>query len=129
MKLGTAPAIAPGQIDNLMEYNWPGNVRELENAVERALILFDGEQLIFENFTASSQKNSPAAQIATLGLSSYNLDEAMSTHIKQVLKITQGKIHGPGGAAELLEINPMTLRHRMKKLKIAFGRKHKKLQH
>ncbi|MFP4035389.1 MAG: helix-turn-helix domain-containing protein [Desulfovermiculus sp.] len=29
-------------------------------------------------------------------------------------------MHGPNGAAELLEIHPNTLRHRMKKLGISF---------
>jgi len=30
-------------IDLLMAYHWPGNVRELENAIERALLLADGD--------------------------------------------------------------------------------------
>ena len=51
------------------------------------------------------------------------LDQAMSRHIENVLKITKGKVHGPGGAAELLAIKPNTLRARMDKLGIRFGRK------
>jgi hydrogenase-4 transcriptional activator len=47
----------------------------------------------------------------------------MSLHIGKVLKMTNGKIHGPGGAAELLGINPNTLRGRMGKLGIMYGRK------
>lgn len=43
-------------------------------------------------------------------------------YIRRVLKMTGGKIHGPEGAAEILKINPNTLRTRMKKLKIPFGR-------
>jgi transcriptional regulator with GAF, ATPase, and Fis domain len=34
------------------------------------------------------------------------------------LKKTMGKIHGPGGAAELLDIHPNTLTFRIKKLGI-----------
>ena len=49
------------------------------------------------------------------------LDAAMAAHIRNVLEHCRGKISGPGGAAELLEINPSTLRKRMKKLKIRFG--------
>jgi Nif-specific regulatory protein len=30
-------------IDLLMAYHWPGNVRELENAIERAVLLADGD--------------------------------------------------------------------------------------
>ena len=44
------------------------------------------------------------------------LSEAMSIHIQRALKLTNGKIEGAGGAAELLAINPSTLRSRMKKL-------------
>ena len=42
----------------------------------------------------------------------------MVRHIRRVLDMTGGKIHGPGGAGELLGINPSTLRSRMKKLGI-----------
>jgi DNA-binding protein Fis len=42
-----------------------------------------------------------------------------------VLLKTQGKVHGPDGAAAVLGINPSTLRNRMKKLGIDYGRKSK----
>ena len=35
--------IATPAIDMLMSYHWPGNVRELENAVERAVVICDGQ--------------------------------------------------------------------------------------
>lgn len=49
-------------------------------------------------------------------------DQVMGRHIRNVLKMTGGKVEGPGGAAELLGLNPGTLRHRMRKLGIPFGR-------
>ena len=52
-----------------------------------------------------------------------NLDELMSRHISKVLKMSKGKIHGPGGAAELLGVQPNTLRLRMDKLAIRYRRK------
>jgi transcriptional regulator with GAF, ATPase, and Fis domain len=51
------------------------------------------------------------------------LDELMSLHISTVLKMTNGKIHGPGGAAELLGLEPNTLRARMDKLGVNYRRK------
>ena len=33
-----------------------------------------------------------------------------------------GKVHGPGGGVELMGINPSTLRNRMDKLGIHYGR-------
>lgn len=33
----------------ILQYRWPGNVRELENAIERAVILADGDEITPEN--------------------------------------------------------------------------------
>ena len=54
---------------------------------------------------------------------SINLDAVVSSHIRRVLEITRGKVHGKGGAAELLGINPSTLRNRMNQLRIPYGKK------
>ncbi|MCP3891680.1 MAG: sigma-54-dependent Fis family transcriptional regulator [Desulfobulbaceae bacterium] len=39
LKLPSVPSLAPGAIDQLLDYDWPGNVRELQNIIERALII------------------------------------------------------------------------------------------
>src|SRR2546421_1565668 len=45
-RYGLAPrTIAPAALRRLVEYEWPGNVRELRNAVERAMIMAEGEEL------------------------------------------------------------------------------------
>jgi DNA-binding NtrC family response regulator len=45
-KYGLRPRpIAPAAMRRLVEYDWPGNVRELRNAVERALVLAEGDEL------------------------------------------------------------------------------------
>ena len=44
----------------------------------------------------------------------------MVRHIRRVIKSTGGKIHGAGGAAEILGIKPNTLRARMDRLGIPF---------
>ena len=112
LKLPSIPTLAPGAINVLMDYHWPGNVRELQNIVERALILSPQGPLSFDRIIHPSKEkittpSSPITQTDTL-------DEVIAGHIKQVLKKTDGKIHGPGGAAALLGINPSTLRNRMK---------------
>jgi transcriptional regulator with GAF, ATPase, and Fis domain len=53
------------------------------------------------------------------------LDALVKRHIQHVLKLTGGKIHGPGGAGEVPGVNPDTLRYRMKKLGIPFRKKKK----
>jgi transcriptional regulator with GAF, ATPase, and Fis domain len=53
------------------------------------------------------------------------LDALIKHHIERVLQLTGGKIRGPGGAGEILGVNPDTLRSRMKKLGIPFLKKKK----
>jgi len=123
-ELGIAipPAIAPGALERLMNYGWPGNVRELENLVERELIRHRGGQLRFDFLLPGEKGDETQTVMEIKGSGQLNLDEAMFLHIGKVLKMTKGKIHGPGGAAELLGINSNTLRGRMNKLGIMYGR-------
>jgi transcriptional regulator with GAF, ATPase, and Fis domain len=121
LKMNETPRLAPGAIDDLMAYDWPGNVRELENLVERAMILHRGEALKFDDLGTTlrtrTEMATPPADDKT-----FDLDTVVSRHIRRVLDMTKGKIHGPGGAGELLAVNPNTLRYKMKKLGIPFGR-------
>jgi len=122
LKLGTAPILANGGIETLMAYNWPGNVRELENVIERAMILHRSSPLRFDDLgfspvELSTMAASPAKEITL------ELDTLIKNHIQRVLKLTGGKIHGPGGAGEVLGVNPDTLRYRMKKLGISFRKR------
>ena len=50
------------------------------------------------------------------------LDDAIRSHIEHALLRCRGRIEGPRGAAALLGINPHTLRARMRKLGIDWGR-------
>jgi transcriptional regulator with GAF, ATPase, and Fis domain len=114
LKLTERPVLAAGAIERLMAYDWPGNVRELENLIERALIQTRGDMLSFETLSAPQvpvDRDLPP------------LDEMTVQHIKQALERAGGKINGQGGAAQILGIHPNTLRHRMNKLGIPYGKK------
>ena len=132
MKMERLPSLAPGALDQLLAYRWPGNVRELENAVERELILSRGERLLFSDIDEMRTKTSrPIFNSMFTGETpkqeeSMSLDQAMARHIGRALAMAGGKVEGKGGAAEFLDINPRTLRHRMKKLGVPFGRAMKK---
>jgi len=117
LKLPDIPVIAPHAIEALMTYTWPGNVRELANIVERALILNPQGPVDFGSLGSAQ----PHATVSApeMAPATYNLDDAMSSHIRKAVEKANGKIHGEGGAAELLGINPNTLRSRMKKLGIS----------
>src|SRR6185295_6138919 len=43
--------VTPEALVLLEQYRWPGNVRELRNAIERAMLLTDREQLGAEDFS------------------------------------------------------------------------------
>jgi transcriptional regulator with GAF, ATPase, and Fis domain len=121
LKLSGTPRTVPGAIDRLSAYNWPGNVRELENVVERELILNRKGPLNFEGMRMQ-QHDRGLTESPIQEAYFPKLDEIMSRHIRRALKTTKGRIHGPAGAARLLGINPSTLRSRMKKLGIEYGR-------
>ena len=120
LKLPAVPVLSNSAVDILMEYEWPGNVRELENVVERALILNRDEKINFDHLKRTDKKGVSANSDISSEVD--NLEEIISRHIEKVLKKTNGKIHGTGGAAELLGINPSTLRNRMNKLGIDYGK-------
>jgi len=119
------PSPTPEAIDRLMAYHWPGNVRELENAVERSLILNPGDRLFFNEIgTRLVQKPPEGRHPRAPGPDdALALDEAMACHIRRVLDMCGGRVEGERGAARLLNIKPSTLRKRMGKLGVPFGRK------
>ena len=126
MKAARIPSLAPGALDRLMQYNWPGNVRELENAVERELIVSKGALLSFNDLDTKLQAATPARPELGCGATGGNpleLDAAMSRHIKEVLSLCHGRVEGENGAALRLNVHPSTLRKKMNRLGIAFGRR------
>jgi len=120
MNLPHRPAPAPGALEKLADYDWPGNVRELQNIVERALIVSGGRPLEFQGFHTPGMAQNPTLpahedRVATL-------DEVTEAHIRTTLERTRGRIGGKGGTADLLGLHPSTLRSRLKKLGIPYGR-------
>ena len=129
MNLRSNPVLAPGSLERLQAYDWPGNVRELENIVERELIRSQkkdpGEPMRFDSVghPLMVPKAAPATRPMAAGDPSLDLASMERAHIINVLQLAGGKVQGQHGAADVLGINPSTLRHRMRKLKIPFGRK------
>lgn len=99
--------IPDSEMKNLLDYDWPGNVRELENVIERGVIMSPGTTFRTPKLASYSQDS--------IEKSGATLAENEKQHILWALAKTNWKISGPGGAAELLDINYGTLRSRMKK--------------
>jgi len=99
----------------MMAYNWPGNIRELEHLIERSVLLAKGT-VIEEILLPTVGKKTEATVPEETALKT--IAENEKDYIISVLKKCNGRIWGPGAAAEILNINPSTLRSKMKKLGI-----------
>ena len=123
LKLPVLPELADGAKTRLLEYDWPGNVRELENVIEHEMILNRKGPLTFNNL--SGDEGRKVASISDLSVKPITFDEMSVHHVTRVLREAKGKVEGANGAAEMLGVNPSTLRSRMKKLGIQYGRKYR----
>ncbi|MBN2196867.1 MAG: sigma 54-interacting transcriptional regulator [Polyangiaceae bacterium] len=131
-RIGGVP-LAPSQadIDRLLGYDWPGNVRELAAVVERAAILGDGRRLdIAGSLGIRTTSVAPPPPLQTGSMERnyageqplLSLDAAITRHIEAALERSGGRVEGPRGAAVLLGLNPHTLRSKMRRLGIRWGR-------
>jgi formate hydrogenlyase transcriptional activator len=103
--------VSQKSMDSLVRYDWPGNVRELQNIVERAVVLASGPIVQIDKAMMRSGETAQESAVDTL-------ENAERNHILRALNETRWVVHGKKGAAELLGINPSTLRSRMEKLGI-----------
>lgn len=109
--------LSPEVLARLMNYHWPGNVRELEHLIERSVLFAKGSE-IKDVFLPAFQPKSYAAIEKADTHTLKTIDENSRDHILAVLKNCNGRISGPGGAADILEVPPSTLHSKIKKLGI-----------
>jgi transcriptional regulator with GAF, ATPase, and Fis domain len=109
----TIDSIPQDVMQAFQAYSWPGNIRELQNVIERAVIVARGNVLhVDEPLDAAATETTPLEHVrSTLG-------EVERRHILRTLEEANWKISGEGGAADVLDLNPSTLRARMRKLGI-----------
>lgn len=94
----------------LLEYYWPRNVRELENAIERALVIGNNEEIKVEDLPIQ-----PESIPDKIPKTYMTLAEIEKRAIEKVFKDVQGNIDT---AAKLLGISPNVLRNKLKKIGI-----------
>jgi formate hydrogenlyase transcriptional activator len=104
-------------IHTLQGYHWPGNIRELKHVIERAVISSSGPTLRLADSLEKLPDTTPRKKDALKPMA-----EMECEYILRVLDKVGWKVEGKSGAAEVLDMNPGTLRSRMKKLGI---RRHK----
>ncbi|HEX8016667.1 MAG TPA: sigma-54 dependent transcriptional regulator [Flavobacterium sp.] len=109
-------AISSPALAQLMQYDWPGNIRELEHLIERNVLLAKTNEI--EKFDLPLHTVSPLQENSG---KLKTMEEMEKEHIMTALQNCGGKVSGPGGAAELLNLQPQTLYSKMKKLGIKQG--------
>src|SRR6266403_177758 len=103
-------SIPAAAMRKLSGWHWPGNIRELENFIERSVILTRGTAL-----------QAPIAELGNNGRTVPVMDTREANErdeIVRILKVTNGRVAGPDGAAARMDIKRTTLISRMKKLGI-----------
>src|SRR3954454_19473752 len=95
--------VSPEAMNLLQQQIWVGNVRELENAVERAMVVAQEPEIREQDFVFKIAPASGPPQ---------SLDEMEKSHILRVLESCS---FNQTRAAEILDIDRVTLHHKLKK--------------
>jgi len=103
-------AITEEALAALTSYAWPGNVRELENAIERAVVLGQGERLQAEALPPAVHQRGDAER--TVVPAHLTLEELEKLAIAQALRLTGGN---KSEAAERLGIHRTSIYDKMRR--------------
>lgn len=108
--------LSPEALVCLRAHAWPGNLRELRNAIERAVILAKGDQILPEDFPAELRGSSGAAKadgevLPQVG-SLISLEKLEEAHMRKIL----GQTPSLTEAAEILGIDQATLYRKRKRI-------------
>ena len=101
-------------MEALTRYPWPGNVREVRNAVERAMLLTEAEELDVDHFPMLATRL-PLTQGVELPADGISLEQLERDLVVQALKRTKGN---QTRAAALLGLNRDQIRYRIEKFKL-----------
>lgn len=119
--------ISARAMNELVAYHWPGNVRELEHLIERCVLISPGSTIKEVHLPIRNREElKPAPEEEYIKTH----EENERDHIIRVLNKCNGKVFGPGGAAETLGLHVSTLNSKMKKLGIGKDKiifRHKKV--
>ena len=116
-RIGVAPRrLLPRALELLQRYRWPGNVRELENALERALVLSEDDEIGPEALPDAVQRTlAPEPLPGNLDPDDLSVKRAQrvleADLIRRALERTQGN---RTRAAELLELSPRALLYKIR---------------
>jgi DNA-binding NtrC family response regulator len=99
----------------LKTYGWPGNIRELRNAVERAMLLVEGDQLTAEQFPVASAGPVRLTEGVDLPAAGIDLEQLERSLVMQALERSGWN---QTRAAGFLGLNRDQIRYRIEKFKL-----------
>ena len=106
--------ISTPAIDMLMSYHWPGNVRELENALERSVLVCDGQVIHAHHLPPSLQTAESSGTVTRV-----SMEDAVAAYekdlIQDALKTTRGN---RAKAARLLDTTERVFNYKVRKYSI-----------
>jgi transcriptional regulator with GAF, ATPase, and Fis domain len=102
--------VSAAALKQLTNYSWPGNIRELQHLIERHVLQSQSNRI--DRFEMPDQI-SASENLPTTEPEIKSYIEMDRVQIIGALKKSNGKVSGPGGAAELLKLPPSTLRSKM----------------
>ena len=104
--------ISTPAIDMLMSYHWPGNVRELENALERAVLVCDGQVIHGHHLPPTLQTADASGTVTRVSLKDA-VEGFERDLIQDALKTTRGN---RAKAARLLDTTERILNYKVRNL-------------
>jgi DNA-binding NtrC family response regulator len=114
--LGGRKALDSDARSALVAYDWPGNVRELESALERSLLLAEGDEILPQDLPAPVRsglaipRGPLALEIPDSGIDLEALEKSL---VLKALEKTEGNV---SRAARLLGLSRRTLQYRLEKI-------------
>jgi DNA-binding NtrC family response regulator len=102
----------PAAMQSMLEYSWPGNVRELDHAVERAVLLAQGDVVQVSDLGLRETRDGVPA------MESLSLEEVESLLVRKAIDRYGGNI---SQAAEALGLSRSALYRRLQKYGIGNG--------
>ena len=109
-------------VQQLQPYDWPGNVRELQHVIERAIITSTGSRLNIELPVSNRiRRATESDDTKSLIRTDAQIRQIEADNIRAALKAANGKVSGPGGAAQLLGMKPTTLASRIRALEVVLS--------